>query len=405
MSDSEDRPNPLTAAMREDPLGRARSAIEELRQHWRFHEVEPRVVPLDSADPKFARGPKPSWITGSTAFDILKPQWMETDRTLARICQIISDQIDYDDSGPNYAFDVLPPDHELLDDFPTGSYHWFRALISLLKLPGADGIDGWTTYVQELEDWVRWHDHLRLRTRDVIENALEVFWPYYEYSLPEAKQNPIWSFPHAMAWIATRDYVALARLGVFCRSEREDEVVTDGVCMANTKALGWLQTSVAFKHCHCGALEAHKFEAPRHCTCLSMAWEELARFNGGLTEQTPELVFSSDERWISMTWPEGADKLRFLRRDILDRWPAPIDDQGIALTHEQSTASGELECRAWLEREFLADPDKRRSKRAFREAALTAFPGRLSERGFNLRVWPQLAREHGRDGAGAKKKS
>ena len=37
--------------------------------------------------------------------------------------------------------------------------------------------------------------------------------------------------------------------------------------------------------------------------------------------------------------------------------------------------------------------------------SLTRFAGRLSLRGFNDRVWPELARKHGRDGAGAKKKS
>lgn len=106
-----------------------------------------------------------------------------------------------------------------------------------------------------------------------------------------------------------------------------------------------------------------------------------------------------------MTWPDGADKIRFIRRDILDRWPAPCIASRADPSVEQSTALGEQECREWLAKEFEADHKRRRSKKDFREAALSAFPGRLSERGFNLRVWPDLARKHARDGAGAKRKS
>jgi len=106
-----------------------------------------------------------------------------------------------------------------------------------------------------------------------------------------------------------------------------------------------------------------------------------------------------------MTWPDGADAIRFLRSDILDRWPALSGQRGAVPVSEQSTMAGERDCRDWLAREFVVDSEKRRSKKDFREAALAEFSGRLSERGFNLRVWPDLAREYGRDGAGAKKKS
>ena len=170
-------------------------------------------------------------------------------------------------------------------------------------------------------------------------------------------------------------------------------------------ALGWLHSEIAYTHCKCGALHDFGLQAFKHCTCISVAWEELVRFRGGLSPDTPELVFNLQEGWLSMTWPDGADDIRFLRRDILDRWPAVLADQQELPAKDHSTVSGEQDCRVWLVKEFAADPEKRRSKKDFREAALAAFPGRLSERGFNLRVWPDLARDHGRDGAGAKRKS
>ena len=408
MDDSGHTPNPLSEAMRQDPLGRAQAALSQLRDHWAHHGVAPSHVPLVASDPNEPHRywlPEPEWMSGMDAFNIFKVQLMEDAPSIARVFQTISDQIDREEHGLNYAIDCLPPNHSLLSDFVLGSNQWFRAVQSVLTLYRPEGIDGWDDYVGELREWLVYRNHLRVRAIDAARSAVSVDWPYLEYSLPEAKQNPVWSFPHAMAWIATRDYLALARLGVFYRAENEDEVATDGVSIHSTKALGWLQTAVAFAKCRCGAWGGYRWEAIRHCTCLSLAWEDLVKFNGGLTEQTPELVFSADEGWISMTWPDGADKLRFLRRDILDRWPADPPATLARPALEHSTASGETDCRVWLTKQFASDPERRRSKSDFRTAALAEFPGRLSERGFNLRVWPELAREHGRDGAGAKKKS
>lgn len=411
MSDETESKNPLLAAMHDSPLNRAQAQLAELRDHWAKHGVSPSMPPVsprDSSLPGRCWLPEPEWTSGWDAFEILR---LQTEPyayapSFARICQIISDQWDREEIGLNYALASLPPTHPLLADFPLGSTHWFRALYVLLKVRDASEIEGWERLESDLHDWIVMFDCLRIRTSYVLDAALRLDWPYHEYSLPEAKQEPIWSFPKAMAWIATRDYLALARIGYFRRPEDEEEAVaTDGVCRHNTQALGWLHTAITLEHCACDALNEYGLSALKHCTCISVAWEELVRFRGGLSPETPELVFNLQEGWLSMTWPDGADDIRFLRQDILDRWPARRTRQPEMRVTDQSTTTGEQDCRDWLAREFVADPEKRRSKKDFREAALTAFPGRLSERGFNLRVWPDLARKHGRDGAGAKKKS
>lgn len=411
MVDNTKRTNPLTDAMRENPLGRAQAQLAELRDHWAEQGIAALPVPLarkDSSKPGRDWLPEPAWISGWDAFEILRLQtepyrWAPP---IARICQIISEQWDPEQAGLNYALASLPPNSELLGGFTLGCDQWFRALYSLLTLEGAEEIDGWEKLVDDLYEWVGPYDSLRICAADLFENALRHHWSIRELSLPEAKQEPVWSFPKAMTWIATRDYLALARIGYFRRPADEEEAVAiEGVCKYNTEALGWLHTAIAYSHCECGALRQFGFEAYKHCTCISVAWEELVHFNGGLTPGTPELVFNLNEGWLSMTWPEGADELRFLRRDILERWPpAPVSEQRAPST-EHSTTTGERDCRDWLAKEFAADPDKRRSKSDFRKAALAAFAGRLSERGFNLRVWPELARGHGRDSAGAKRKS
>ncbi|WP_126176984.1 hypothetical protein [Tsuneonella rigui] len=411
MGEEAKRPNPIEQAARADLLGRAKAQLEKLFEHWvRNSAVDhpPPIVPRDESLPGRDWLPEPNWISGWLAFELLRLQCepYEWAPPLARICQIIADQWDRDETGLNYAMASLPPSHELLARLTPGSTHWFRAAYDLLTLKGADGIEGWETFVSDLYDWVGPYDCLRLRAADLVDHALAHHWSVREISLPEAKQEPIWSFPKAMTWIATRDYMALARLPHFCRPDDEDSAAAaEGVWHYATRFLGWLHAEISYLHCKCGAIDEFGFESYKHCTCTSLAWEELVLHRGGLAPDIPELVFNLQEGWLSMTWPDGADEIRFMRREILDKWPAPIASQAKQATVEVSTAAGEQACREWLIKEFAADPDKRRTKRSFREAAIKAFPGRVSERGFNLRVWPELARQHARDSAGAKRKS
>lgn len=403
--------NPLINAMRADPVGRARKALLGLREDWNKQGLSNPPVPLvgkDSDKPRQNWLPSSEWINGGDAFDILRLQTepYEYAPAIARVFEIISFPPNGEQADLNYAVSCLPPSHDLLNDFPAGSVQWFQGAYKVLTIGDGEKIDGWERFVSDLHDWLVIYGNLRVRLLDALRNAIELDWPYLEFSLPEAKQEPIWSFPKAMAWIATRDYLALARMGYFRRAEGDDEVVaTDGVCSYNTISLGWLHTAITYVHCDCGALRDFGLKAWKQCTCISLAWEELVRFRGGLLPDTPELVFNLQEGWLSMTWPDGADEIRFLRRDILDRWPAPATETAVAKLSEHSTANGEQECKAWLIERFAADPEKLRSKKDFRTEALAQFSGRLSERGFNLRVWPELAKEHGRDGAGAKRKS
>jgi len=409
LDDQEKARNPLTRMVRDTPLAQAQGQLTELRDHFLKTEAVAPPIPLLAKDhtlPGRDWLPEPKWISGWNAFEILRLQAEPHDyaEPIAKICEIIADQTDRESDGVNYAIASRPPSHELLQDFEAGSIRWFRALYALLKIRDAEEIDGWETLVSDLHDWITYTDDLRICARDVLVGALSLNWIYYDLSLPEAKQEPIWSFPKAMAWIATRDYVALARIGTFWRAANDDAVAENGVCKYNTQALGWLHTALSYAACGCGALEEFGMQAFKHCTCISVAWEELVRYRGGLLSDTPELVFGLQEGWLSMTWPDGADDVRFLRRDILDHWPARPVGCVEPASPDQSTTAGEQDCRKWLIQEFASDTDRRRSKKDFRDAALATFKGRLSERGFNHRVWPELARQYGRDGAGAKRK-
>lgn len=398
------RSNPLDG----DSLDQAIRQIAGLSEHWAKHGVEPEPVPYIDDVPEYAREwfPEPEWISGWDAFEILRLQTepYEWAPPIARICQIISDQVDRDTAGLNYVLGRLPPNHDLLKDFPLGSNHWFRALNALLKVRGAKEIQGWEQFVSELYNWMGPYDSLRLRWTDFLDNALTLHWAWHHFSLPEAKQEPIWHFPKAMAWIATREYIALARVGNFRRpdDDEDDEPVTeDGIISFNTQALGWLHTFITYKCCQCGAFEEFGYGAYLHCTCISVAWEDLVHHLGGLAENIPELIFNIQEGWLSMTWPKGVEDIRFLRRDIVEKWPAKPKSEPAKMTATSSKAAAEVECTEWLQAAFAIDPEMKMSKTVFQREALRRFEGRLSVRGF-LRVWDAIATEAGRSKPGRK---
>lgn len=399
--------NPLTVHWDADPEIRLKEILHDLKRRWAANDVKPAPIQFSAADPAQPRRnwlPGPQWVAGLDAFNIFKFQSRDDAHAIAQICITISDQVDRASEGPNYRLEKLPPSHPILSDFELGTNQWFRAAHSLLTIRKAEEIAGRDRFVADFHEWLI-YDYMRIVGEDVKYQSLQLDWPYIEYSLPEIKQTAIWHFPHALAWIATRSELALARMGSFYKSDSDDEYVTDGVTLANTMALGWLHTAATFARCKCRAFETYQWEAIRHCTCLSTAWEDLVHFTGGISDQTPELIFSAEDNWFSMTWPVGAEKIRFLRKDILAHWPAPTDTEASEPARiEHSTTAGERECRDWLANEFSRDPERRRSKADFRNAALVSFSGRLTERGFNLRVWPELARQHGRDSAGAKRK-
>lgn len=407
LSDEPKDENPLLRITRETPLQQAEGRIAEFRDGWIEQGRPPNQPPTILKDEDWfgSEGPTmPAWISGWTAFELLHLQTepYEWGPPIKRIAETIVDHWDGGGAGTNYKIAVLPPNHKLLEEFEPGSLAWFKALSLLLEVRGYRKIVGVEEFISDLYEWLGSSDHLRIRTNDLIENALSHHWSVEALSLPEAKQDPIWNFPKAMAWIATRDYMALARLPVFTHpNDPEEPVVEGGVWRYATKALGWLHSEIAFRHCNCGALEQAGAKAFKYCTCISVAWEELVHFNGGLSPDTPELVFNLQEDWISMTWPDGAERIRFLRRDILERWPARAVHPEIGQKAATSTAGAEAQCRQWLLAAFSADEEYKKTKEAFQSEALEEFSGRLSVRGF-LRVWDSIAPSAGRSKPGRK---
>lgn len=134
---------------------------------------------------------------------------------------------------------------------------------------------------------------------------------------------------------------------------------------------------------------------------------------GGIRRQplgSPDVIWHNDPHSFDREFgddPRAASGYLMVevRRDHLIAVFPPCAAPTDSTIEVTSTTGAENECRAWLENQFAADPNKQLSKDDFRTAALTRFNGRLSARGFNNRVWPALAQKHGRTSPGAKRKS
>lgn len=411
MGDSSKGQNRLVAASSATALANLRAELKELQEVQASHGSNPWPVPLQARSPDIRNDnwlSDADWMTGNDTFEILRLQTApyEWGPVFSKICSILSGQTSVEDGEPNYVISGLPPNHALLEGLKLGSPYWFLGAEKIFHTAINHDIDGIEEFESDFYEWIIMYNSMRIRSNDVVKKALGLEWHWYEYGLPEAKQQPIWTFSKALAWVATRNYVVMARVGDFTTPvDCAETVAENGIRARDTAALGWLHTALSFRRCNCGAFSEFGWRAIKHCTCISLAWEELVKHMGGLTRVTPRLVFGLQEGWISMTWPDGADDIQFLRSDILERWPP--DPETDALTHnrQKATVAAEQQCIDWLAKEFAADPDKLRKKGEFRAAALAAFQGRVSKRGFDLRVWPALALEHGRTAAGAKRKS
>ena len=113
--------------MHDNPLSRAQEQLTKLQDRWAEQGIAALPVPLAPKDPnKPGRDwlPEPQWVSGWDAFEMLRLQTKpyEFAPPIARICQIIADQWDREESGLNYVLASLPPNHKLLGNFVLGSY-------------------------------------------------------------------------------------------------------------------------------------------------------------------------------------------------------------------------------------------------------------------------------------------
>jgi hypothetical protein len=123
-----------------------------------------------------------------------------------------------------------------------------------------------------------------------------------------------WSFPQALAWIATREPIEVARM------EYLGAWGTDSDNDTRRRLIGWLVLQTSLKHCSCGSVEIIGQEPWETCRCVGHAYDALRVFAKGKGFPIPTYQPRPAHASFTLTWPEGAHNLSFARAEILERW-------------------------------------------------------------------------------------
>lgn len=217
----------------------------------------------------------------------------------------------------------------------------------------------------------------------------------------EAEADEWWNWPQAATWVGARnlEHIATMRL---CAEPWKGIGYDPAVALGAEHYLGLAYCADpetdqrllqrAIEGATIRTLGRASVDSPSHAL-QPLDWR------GGKVVYNRTATLVSEANLLS----EWACDIAVSRADLWAAFPAGTNTCETAIKGK-ATIGAEHECREWLATEFAADPNKLRSKDDFCAAALTRFPGKLSKRGFNNRVWPTLAQEHGRHAPGAKRK-
>ena len=291
------------------------------------------------------------------------------------------------------------PTHAIFDGMPLLSKEWHTARDKAFS----DGLyHSDPTYELWMHDFRSWidKDQLLVSRRDV-ETLLMI--PYRGGDVPIENVNTAgasWNFPETLAWIATRDPVEVTRMR--CCSHFAALHVGDDAWryalgqsdIGRTALIGWLVIATSRNHCRCGSVLTDTQEKWESCQCVGNAYVELTRFANGTNHPIPEYIPKPAYGYFTLTWPEGAHNLKFVRDNVIAKWPA--------LGSPLETQSEEQLCKDWLQGLATDTAHARQKKGYYMGEAKTRFQG-LSERGF-VRAWNAVAPQYGMNKAGRKKK-
>ena len=289
-----------------------------------------------------------------------------------------------------------PPTHPFLDGHVAASPAWFSAIFG--DHTGFYDQDGYDDFIAELWKWIK--DDGLLVSRHDVEGARKH--PSGGYHAPLENVDAVgasWNFAQTLAWIATRDPLEVAQMQ--CADHWNAPLASNDIVRATMQndrgrrgLIGWLMIATAESHCKCGSRRTDAKERWETCQCVGSAYVELRRFLNGTDYSIPEYRPSPAYASFTLTWPDGAHNLKFLREDVLAKWPV-LNSRVAALAPQQL-------CEDWLREVWADDGHIWLTKDEYCTDARTHFQG-LSERGFK-RAWDAVAPNFGMNKPGRKRK-
>ena len=292
-----------------------------------------------------------------------------------------------------------PPTHPFLDGHVAASPAWFSAIFG--DPTGFDDQDGYDDFIAALFAWIE-ADGL-LVSRCDVEAARKYPFGYHAPLENVDAVGASWNFAQTLAWIATRDPLEVAQMqhADHWNAPLDDSTPPAMIFRAMVQTddgrrslIGWLMIATAKSHCKCGSRRTDAKERWETCQCVGSAYVELRRFLNGTHYSIPEYRPKPAYASFTLTWPDGAHNLKFLREDVLAKWPV-LNSRVAALAPQQL-------CEDWLREVWADDGHIWLTKDEYCTDARTHFQG-LSERGFK-RAWDAVAPNFGMNKPGRKRK-
>ncbi len=217
------------------------------------------------------------------------------------------------------------PSHSVLYGATPLSVGWYQKMNNAYIDGIANRDKSYKDWMFAFRDWVD-RDQISVSRAD-IENALRH--PSGGYHAPIENVNAVgssWNFPETLAWIATRDALEVAHMRYSEHWAAPMDASISHRMLAQSDncrrlLIGWLVIATAEKHCKCSSQRTAKKERWENCRCVGEAYVALRQFANGTIYQIPEYQPKPVYGYFTLTWPDDAHNLTFLRKDVLAQWP------------------------------------------------------------------------------------
>lgn len=292
--------------------------------------------------------------------------------------------------------DCLPPLFPLAIEAAPLTKEWFASTQAYREGDFDPGVLG--SWNRTFFDWAE--QSLKVRRQDMLDNLAYPFGVGHQAVEDTEAVGCMWSFPQALAWIATADTREVARIQYGCHWGKKPDDASAALVhneRMRRRLVGWLQVCTSIHHCRCNSRATAEREAWAVCQCVGAAYDRLRIHVESKFPTIPEYSPQPSKGTFTIDWFDGAEAIRIPRLDVVTEWPARE-----AIEHEScGFAPAQKRCEEWLEKAFGNDPLEK-TKPEFRTEAMQKIPG-LSGKAFD-RAWGNVAPEN-RTKPGAKRKS
>lgn len=180
---------------------------------------------------------------------------------------------------------------------------WFAEMANRSHVPDYRG------WAAEYWDWAT--EALAVSRADIIAHMRHPSGRYHQPIEHVEATGTSWSLLQALAWIATRSALEVARM-----------VPAIDWPGGERQIIGWLVVQTSLNHCRCRSAPTDERERWEACQCVGAAYDELRGWLGTAPSLFPEYKPEPEYASFALAPTPVPGSMRLSRREIMTRWPA-----------------------------------------------------------------------------------